>query len=247
MKKISLITLLISLCTFIIYADYPESSYELNTDGRSLMKWTGPEKVIDMNSDDVLKDIIKINNAAFRDNQHLESIVIGEKVTHIGTGAFLNCKKLTNVILPEGLLVLPNQGFRWSGITDLKIPDSVIEIGEYAFWACTDLKEIELGTSIDRIGRGAFRGTSIQNLVLPSSVDAIDNGAFFGMKHLQTFKVKATNPPRLLKNTDGNHKFEEMVFEGINFKRVELHVPQGSVEKYKNTDQWNQFQIVYEM
>ena len=99
---------------------------------------------------------------------------IGRKpVKEIGPFAFVRCSKLTNVILPEGL----------------------IGIGSYAFEACKSLTGIVIPDSVTNIGSGAFHECSSLGFVkLPASLKRMDDGAFLGCKALDGFALSADNP-----------------------------------------------------
>ena len=63
-------------------------------------------------------------------------------VTTIGNGAFYNCTKLTEIIIPDSVTSIGNSAFYWcTKLTEIIIPDSVTSIGNYAFYRCTSLTE----------------------------------------------------------------------------------------------------------
>ncbi|MDR0563268.1 MAG: leucine-rich repeat domain-containing protein, partial [Spirochaetaceae bacterium] len=54
-------------------------------------------------------------------------------VVSIGNDAFLNCRELTGVTIPQGVSYIGNSAFGYSGLTSVTIPSSVTSIGNYAF------------------------------------------------------------------------------------------------------------------
>ena len=76
--------------------------------------------------------IIKDN--AFVNYSSLESVTIGESVTHIGFNAFKNCQ----------------------GLESVEIPDSVTYLGEGAFSKCENLKTVIVGNGVAVIPYSAF-------------------------------------------------------------------------------------------
>ena len=77
----------------------------------------------------------------------IESIVIPNGVTSIGSGAFSDCRSLTSVA----------------------IPDSVTSIGDKAFENCFSLTSVAIGNGVTSIGLGAFRGCeALTSVTIPS-------------------------------------------------------------------------------
>ena len=99
------------------------------------------------------------------ESSDIESCKIHDDTKFIYTYAFLDCKSLTSIV----------------------IPDSIISIGWYAFQGCKLLTSIEIGDSVTSIGYTAFAGcTSITNIVIPNSVTNIDRRAFYGCTSLES-------------------------------------------------------------
>ena len=114
---------------------------------------------------------------SFRDT--MESVVVEEGVTRIGSGAFSSSKALVTVTVPEGVKTI-----------DL-----------LAFAGCSKLSSITLQEGLDTIGSGAFTGCeNLKTVILPGGLVAIKESAFGGCKNLQTLSVKSETPPRLASN-----------------------------------------------
>lgn len=99
-------------------------------------------------TDSPYRDIIK---------QEVETVVIGDKITHIGAYAFADCKSLKQVKLGKKVTSIGNCAFsqcsklnKISSLTNLKT------IGNYAFYACKNLKSFSIGKSVKKIGTGVF-------------------------------------------------------------------------------------------
>lgn len=127
-------------------------------------------------------------------------IVIPSTVREIGNNAFMNCKKLTTVTIPEGVtfvageakdaddpsMIHLNGNFVFYGctaLTSVTLPDSVTRIGKYMFATCEALNDINLG-KITEIDEYAFtqvanpdNGPSLRSVDL-SSVVTIGEAAF---------------------------------------------------------------------
>ena len=89
------------------------------------------------------------------------SIRKGVKV--IGNWAFVECKSLINI----------------------NIPNIVTTIGDSAFWGCDSLVNINIPNSVTTIGDSAFAFCdSLTSINIPNSVTTIEDGAFYGCENL---------------------------------------------------------------
>jgi hypothetical protein len=84
-----------------------------------------------------------ISSSAFVDCKTIETLFVPEGVERIGFDAFGRCYGLKNVMLPASLKVL-ERGVFWKckGLEEIIIPAAVEEIGDYAFYHCDSLKHI---------------------------------------------------------------------------------------------------------
>ena len=95
------------------------------------------------------------------ENRQADSILIpstynGKPVVSIGERAFLYCKKLTNLIISDGVTSIGPYAFSECGLTSVTIGGSVIEIGEEAFYGCVGLTSVTIPDSVTEIGESAF-------------------------------------------------------------------------------------------
>ena len=134
--------------------------------------------------------VTSIGASAFGYCTSLTSVTIPDSVTSIGASAFYdtayyndesnwdkdvlylsNCLIDTNYnfdlttdyIIKDGTRIIADSAFRWSGITNVTIPDSVTSIGNSVFEDCTNLASITIGNGVTSIGRWAFYNTAYYN------------------------------------------------------------------------------------
>ncbi|MCL2087755.1 MAG: leucine-rich repeat protein [Oscillospiraceae bacterium] len=69
----------------------------------------------------------------FKGYTELLDVTIGSGVTKIGTEAFMDCSKLTNVVIPWNVKEIDNSAFRLTGLTSVTIGGGVTDIGHHAF------------------------------------------------------------------------------------------------------------------
>ena len=78
-------------------------------------------------------------------------------ITSIGESAFLGCRGMTELTLPNSVRSIGDGAFSGcSGLTELTLPNSVTSIGDCAFYGCTGLTELILPNSVSSIGDIAF-------------------------------------------------------------------------------------------
>lgn len=88
-------------------------------------------------------------------------------------------KRLENLVLPEGLVKVPDNAFTGASIATVEFPASVTEIGQLAFYQCESLQSMEAGQSLSTIGVQAFDGCiSLKTAVLAPAVTEVCNYAF---------------------------------------------------------------------
>ena len=88
-------------------------------------------------------------------------------VTSIGGSAFLRCRGLTSINIPNSVTSIGNYAFARCNLTSVTIPNGVTSIGDYAFQDCNMLTTITIPHSVTSIGEGAFDGCDNIKLVFP--------------------------------------------------------------------------------
>ena len=120
-----------------------------------------------------------------------KNIIIGDKVTSIGYGAFRDCTGLTNVEIGNGVTSIGNDAFYYcKGLTSVVIGNSVTIIGNKAFQYCSGLTSVVIPNSVTSIGFQAFEGCSgLTSIEIPNSVTSIGNDAFFNCSGLTAVHI----------------------------------------------------------
>ena len=121
------------------------------------------------------------DDSPFKDYE-IRKATVKYGITSIGESAFLGCRGMTELTLPNSVARIDGLAFGGcSGLTELTLPSSVTSIGSVAFQGCIGLTELTLPNSVTSIGGGAFGGCSgLTELTLPSSVTSIGESAFSG-------------------------------------------------------------------
>lgn len=111
--------------------------------------------------------ITKIGTSAFCNTVYLEELILPSTLDRLGiaASAFLDCKSLKKVVIPEG----------------------IINLAAFTFWNCQNLKEIVLPESLYSVMNGAFLNcSSLENIIIPDNVSKLDSNVFSGCTSLKS-------------------------------------------------------------
>ena len=134
------------------------------------------------------------DDSPFKDYE-IRKATVKYGITSIGESAFLGCRGMTELTLPNSVTSIGDCAFYGcSGLTKLTLPNSVTSIGDGAFCGCTGLTELTLTNSVTSIGDCAFYGCSgLTELILPNSVRSIGDIAFTYCSGLEKITVESGN------------------------------------------------------
>ena len=219
--------------------------------------------------------VTRIGSYAFDHCDPLTSVTIPDGVTSIGEYAFRKCSNLTSITLPPSIIKIENSAFLWcfkldtvhisdlaawcgislsmnsvsplhygahlylndEEVTNLVIPDGVTSISNYAFEKCSYLTSVTFSEGVTSIGESSFDGCSgITYISLPKSLNDIYVSAFAHCSNLRDVYCYAENVP----NTRD-------AFFASPIANATLHVPAGSIDKYKATSPWSEFGNIVEI
>ena len=125
-------------------------------------------------------DVTTIGYAAFVYCKSLTSVTIPDSVTTIENATFYDCENLINITIPDSVTTIGGSAFYWcSSLTSVTIPDSVTTIGEWAFAHCDSLTSVTIPDSVTTIGDYVFYDCdSLTSVTIPDSVTTIGEWAF---------------------------------------------------------------------
>ena len=116
---------------------------------------------------------------------------VKDSVKAIAADVFTGCANLTEIVLPQDMLVIPNNLFEGcSSLKSVSIPESINKIGMYAFNGCSALKEIVIPAGVSSLEWGVFEDcTSLTDVVIPESVTQIKGRAFANCSSLKKIHI----------------------------------------------------------
>lgn len=199
-------------------------------------------KMYDYEHIDWLYDAININNRSesgmifYRGDilldvsRELSEVTIPDNVKGIWYTAFMGCKNLTNVTIPDSVeyimggvdfvtgTFIGGAFFDCEKLTSIDLPDSITKIGAYAFFGCKSLISINIPEGVTEIEGFTFGGCeSLRSIILPDSIAYLDKYAFAVSEY--------DNPDHIL--NDHPYKVNEniqIIYKGRTFKYNEIKI-----------------------
>ena len=165
-------------------------TYTLDSNGILTLSGTGNMYVLDgqeiPSSEEVLYAVVEEGVTGL--GSHLERYTELQYVSlpsTITSFRFMDCQKLSTVILPEGITELENDAFEnCKSLTEIELPSTLVRVGMRVFMN-TGLTEIRLPDKMNYIDN-AFCYTSITSLEWPEGVDTIYSGTFYSCPELSS-------------------------------------------------------------
>lgn len=165
-------------------------------------------------------------------------------VIKIGPNAFGACHFNGELIIPEGIDVIPSGCFGtrvaslWGGnnFTSIKFPSTLKIIESDAFVNCWRLSSpIVFPEGLISIGEMAFCGCDgIPSIELPSTLQSIQSSAFGGCYYISNITCHSTEPPLI----------QSGAFDGVAKDNFTVEVPENAVTRYKADSEWGQFRRI---
>lgn len=147
----------------------------------------------------------------------LTDVSFGENVVVIPNQILSECKKVTQIRIPDSVKRIGDYAFAKTGLTDVTIPNSVTHIGEGAFFECIWLASLSIGRSVEEIGDKAFYAYGENTIKNVSSLNPI--------------------PPKMPKDA---------FFVNI-YWNATLSVPTGAMTAYQQAESWKEFRKFVEV
>lgn len=166
--------------------------YKENSNGTYTLEGDGNKSYVEIVIPSMYngQKVTSIGTHAFMNNS-TKSITIPNTVKTIQAYAFSGCSQLKNIVIPDGVYSIGYYCFMGcKSLENIDIPNSVTFIDHSAFWGCTSLKTINFSNSRTKIGAYAFwRCTSLVSVDIPCDMTEIGNGTFFNCSSLTTITI----------------------------------------------------------
>lgn len=198
-------------------------------------------------------DVIRICMRDVSNQSELYVITLPDTVLAIDNfNTFINLQSITHInhfdpiqkinnSFPDSLIVFPEM-MGCTSLNAVKIPDNVKTLANYTFYGCTSLESVTTGKNLEYISSNAFEGcTKLNTVILGTSTKVLDKDVFLDCTNIEKVYCYAKNPPSITNTTFAKKNETE---KDRLISKIQLYVPASSVEKYKNTDIWKNFQSI---
>ena len=178
--------------------------------------------------------VIGIGEEAFMCCRNLTSLTIPNSVTYIGSRAFYSNCGITSLEIPNSVTRIEGGAFAYNNLTSLTIPNSVTYIGGYAF-IFSALETVNMSNSVTYIGEGAFSECiGLTSIMIPSSVTYIGEYAFE--------LCSLTSITSEIRNV-----FETGDDAFATCENATLYVPRGTTSQYQLKADWKRITHIEEL
>ena len=173
----------------------------------------------------------EIGVAAVAANYTVQNLNVGDIITNLPEYSFYKCDALRSIDM-KNTQAIGQYAFAESGLYKASLPNSVQTIGQHAFENCKRMTEFVVGTGVNTIDQYVLAGCSaLRRVELGANVTTINANSFNGCSKIKTLRVRRTTPPTA---TSG-------VFNDLDKWTCTLYVPTGTVDTYKNANEWKTF------
>ena len=131
---------------------------------------------------------------AFYCNTKITKVVLPDGMTLIPAYAFYGCSSLASITIPDTVQSINSSAFGGcTSLTTVTIPDATTSIGDNAFSGCRNISTVKMPKNLKTIGSYTFQNcTSLLALNLPDGLQSIGYYAFAYCSSLRSMTIPAT-------------------------------------------------------
>lgn len=129
----------------------------------------------------------KIGDYAFLGCKQMDEVLLPQGVAQLGVACFSECESLEKIEIPSSVAVLPKYMCTWCGaLKEVALPASLKKISAGAFQYCKALESIALPYGLEQVGSNAFAYCGkLREIEFPASVTQLESYALSECVSLQ--------------------------------------------------------------
>ncbi len=170
-------------------------------------------------------------------------IFLPNTITDIGSRAFSGAKSLRSIVIPGSVKVIKGSTFKGcTALEEVTLNEGLETIEEDAFRDCISLRSIEIPEKV-YLKAGCFGGVPLEELILPNGFGVDDRNLTFPIFSSSALKNIYMGHSLSCPQVAGN--INNLVTNDI-LRQANLHVPEGSLQSYKESPFWGKFRHIEE-
>ncbi len=188
----------------------------------------------------------EIGNYAFSNNKTLETVIIQGNLEKIGEYAFDGATNLKEINLPDSITEIGMRAFRYTAVTDIKLPENLTIISTDLFYECKLLSNIVLGNNLTTIQSGALQNTNISTIKFTEKIKDISGNSFYNCKNLQEIQI-GSNKNFVYESgvlMSQNRKNVIYILDSVLINQEKFEIPEGVEAFSVNISAYNIKEIV---
>lgn len=186
---------------------------------------------------------VTCTNGAFQECL-VDTVILPNTLTKIEAGAFNSCDNLIHVQLPSNTTQLGTACFaECHNLEEIFLPETITSFGSntkygfksYIFGNCQNLKKVNMPKAITTLAKGSFKGSGLEVFLISSNIIDLQEDCF-DANNLKAIKITHKDLDKL--------KYTESCFSNVS--NVDLYVPEGYSNLYKEFYPWKNFKSISE-
>lgn len=179
-----------------------------------------------LRSIDIPDGVKSVERCAFQSCTNLESITIPPSLTYFGGDVFIQCDQLKSVHISDLMA--------WCNIEYKQISNSQnpLDYAHHLYLNGNELTQVTIPKEITKINKFAFQGCNLSSVKIHNTITSIGDFAFDGCYSLVNVSVEKETPLDINSHTFSNRE------------NITLYVPTGSVDAYKASNYWKDFNVI---
>lgn len=176
------------------------------------------------------------------------NITVKAYIVRIEDNAFMQ-SKVSSITLPSSVTGIGDRAFKSPKLSKINMNDGILNLGAFAF-SRSYLNEVTIPESTIMIDYGCFESAKyLTKVYLPSTLMALAGGVFRFCDEITDIYCLSKNPPKA-NDSDfgcdaaGTGYLMPDCNKGPYTELCVLHVPQESIELYKNAPGWMNFRNI---
>ena len=188
--------------------------------------------------------LTEIGAEAFKGCRSLWRLSVPSGVSRLGAGCFEECTGLSQADFgySSSLRELPARCFKnCNSLRGVRLPQYITAIGDACFQDCRSLVEVRVPDRVETIGNNAFRACrSLRGVTLPATLRRLGGYCFGACYALRTVTCESRNPYSA-------YEYSALRSDGVDIcRQAILRVPRGSLNNYKQSVGWRDFERMEE-